>query len=111
KEEDIFTIINEKEKEEDIFVIINKEGDNMIVNYNLNHISNEIIKLDIQLDILRNTENCDLLQFPDKAYSKFMELISKYHISNSAGDDILKWFHLIICVKKAKIPKNTIQEQ
>ncbi|CAG8732238.1 16720_t:CDS:1, partial [Funneliformis caledonium] len=31
-----------------------------------------------------------LLQFPDVIYSEFMKLISTYHLSDSAGNDILK---------------------
>ena len=67
-----------------------------------------MLELDIQLDALRNTHN-DLLKFPDEAYAEFMELISKHHITNSAGDDILKWFHSNHMRIEAKIPKNTAQ--
>ncbi|CAG8696149.1 13476_t:CDS:2, partial [Funneliformis caledonium] len=33
-----------------------------------------------------------LSQFPNVAYSEFMKLISTHHLSDSAGNNILKWF-------------------
>ena len=45
----------------------------------------QIILIDI-----RFTLNQDFPCFPDDAYVKFMELISKHHLSDSARNDILK---------------------
>src|SRR6266496_2802862 len=69
----------------------------------------EQISEELELDVRLNIQNYKLTKFPDKAYGEFMELISKHHISNSAGDDILKWFHTNHMREDAKIPKNTMQ--
>ncbi|PKB91671.1 hypothetical protein RhiirA5_448079 [Rhizophagus irregularis] len=44
------------------------------------------------IDIRPVSVNCNTLQFPDTAYAEFMELVSTHHLSNSAGNSVLKWF-------------------
>ncbi|CAI2183981.1 17976_t:CDS:2 [Funneliformis geosporum] len=50
-----------------------------------------------------------LPQFSNAAYSEFIELISTYHLSDSAGNDILKWFHRYHLWENIILPTNTTQ--
>jgi hypothetical protein len=47
--------------------------------------------------------------FPDIAYNEFMELVSTHHLSNSAGNDVLKWFRRHYLREDVVLPKNTIE--
>ncbi|CAG8642545.1 16444_t:CDS:2, partial [Funneliformis caledonium] len=50
-----------------------------------------------------------LPSFPDTAYIEFMELVSIHHLSDSAGNDVLKWFNKHYLRKDIVLPKNTME--
>ncbi|CAB4387257.1 unnamed protein product [Rhizophagus irregularis] len=63
----------------------------------------------ISLIDTRSISSRNIPQFPDAAYSEFMELISTHHLSNSAGNDILKWFRKHHLRDDIILPTNTVQ--
>ncbi|CAG8729590.1 1729_t:CDS:2, partial [Funneliformis caledonium] len=50
-------------------------------------LTNQIILIDI-----RSVSGHTVPRFPDAAYAEFMDLVSTHHFSNSARNDVLKWF-------------------
>ncbi|PKC74706.1 hypothetical protein RhiirA1_387897 [Rhizophagus irregularis] len=63
----------------------------------------------ISLIDTRSISSRNIPQFPDAAYSEFMELISTHNLSNSAGNDILKWFRKHHLRDDIILPTNTVQ--
>lgn len=47
--------------------------------------------------------------FPDIAYNEFMELVSTHHLSDSTGNDVLKWFHKHHLRENVILPKSTME--
>ncbi|CAG8776575.1 12825_t:CDS:1, partial [Funneliformis caledonium] len=56
-----------------------------------------------------STSNQNFPSFPDAAYTEFMELISKYHLSDLAGNAVLKWFNKHHLREDVILPKNITQ--
>ena len=57
----------------------------------------------------RTNSSQSLPSFPDTAYIEFMELVSTHHLSDSARNDVLKWFNKHYLRKDIVLPKNTIE--
>ncbi|PKY58721.1 hypothetical protein RhiirA4_480866 [Rhizophagus irregularis] len=57
----------------------------------------------------KSVSDHSISQFPDTAYAEFMKLVSTHHFSNSAGNDILKWFQKNYLRENVVLPANTTQ--
>lgn len=83
-------------------------------NLNFEHIPNytlftperteQITLIDVKTTLDQNSS-----RFPDAAYAEFMEIVSKHHFSNSAGNDVLKWFQKHHLRENVILPRNTTQ--
>ena len=87
------------------------ESDNKLI---FEHIPNYILHNPEQIKQItsidtRSKSFRNITHFLDAAYSEFMELVSKHHLSDSAGNDILRWFRRNHLRENAILPKNTTQ--
>ncbi|PKY31875.1 hypothetical protein RhiirB3_449695 [Rhizophagus irregularis] len=78
------------------------------------HINNYILRIpEITYQITsidtRSVSDHSVPQFSDTAYAEFMKLVSTHHFSNSAGNDILKWFRRHYLRENVILPANTTQ--
>ncbi|PKB93885.1 hypothetical protein RhiirA5_440079 [Rhizophagus irregularis] len=101
-ESDIDETINETIEAEEEFIFNFENIPNFIL-YNPESDQTTVI------DIRPISVNCNTLQFPDTAYAEFMELVLTHHLSNSAGNSVLKWFRKHYLRNDVILPTNVKQ--
>ncbi|CAG8437281.1 16383_t:CDS:2 [Funneliformis caledonium] len=89
-------------------------SDAEIENVDFDHIPNYTLYIPERIEQItlidtRSTSNQNFPSFSDAAYTEFIELISKYHLSDSAENAVLKWFNKHHLREDVILPKNTTQ--
>ncbi|GBB99743.1 hypothetical protein RclHR1_36120001, partial [Rhizophagus clarus] len=106
---------NENDDDVDTNEVVNKdEGDDIYNNMNeddKDDNNDDDNDDDDKNNIDEEYEYTNLPDFPDIVYSEFMELVSTHHLSNSAENDVLKWFHKHYLQENIVLPKSTIKRR
>ncbi|EXX72987.1 hypothetical protein GLOIN_2v1482027 [Rhizophagus irregularis DAOM 181602=DAOM 197198] len=82
----------------------NSDSDN-----NVNDNDNSFMMMSQLKEILTNESTQNTPKFPDAAYTEFMELASIHKFSDSAGNDVLKWFRKYHLQENIVLPTNMAQ--
>jgi hypothetical protein len=60
-------------------------------------------------DAINDKSNSSKVNWPNEIYHEFMNIVTKYKLSNSCGDRIIKWFNLHTDFEKSPLPKRTCE--